>query len=116
TTLFRSTSEVEQDGDGLSRRPVVRTTGDRTSKCGARKRCRSRDSKRPAQHRDRESLFHTDELVAAHEPSFAKKAVAFFKISRSIVSRLFSRRRRASSARSSVVRASAVPPCASTWA
>src|SRR5690606_13643463 len=37
-------------------------------------------------------------------------------ISRSIVSRLFSRRRRASSARSSVVRASAVPPCASTWA
>src|SRR5690606_4757943 len=74
----------------------------------------SRDLKHSTQCRHREGLLRADELVAAHEPSFAKKAVAFFRMSRSIVRRLFSRRRRASSSRSAVVRASGVPPWEST--
>src|SRR5262249_8655334 len=56
-----------------------------------------------AQHRYRVvDLLRRDEAVP-HRFSLAKKAVAFFKISRSICSRLFSRRSRCSSSRSAVV-------------
>jgi hypothetical protein len=47
--------------------------------------------------------------------SEAKKAAAFFKISRSSASTLTSRRRRRSSSRSAEVRPSALPSSTSIW-
>ena len=69
----------------------------------------TRDSDRP------DRLLRVDELVP-HEFSLAKKAVAFFSISRSSRRRLFSRRNVVSSERSSVVSRSGFPPPASTSA
>src|SRR6266542_2850981 len=69
----------------------------------------SRDSKNLAHQSDGEGhLRHFDESEF-HSLSLAKKVAAAFKISRSIVTRLSSRRRRASSSRSAVVRASGGP-------
>src|SRR5690606_21519212 len=62
-------------------------------------------------------LLRIDELVPrSHELSLAKKAVAFFRMSRSWVTRLSSRRRRTNSSLSLVVRASGLPPRSSTSA
>ncbi len=69
----------------------------------------TRDSDRP------DRLLRVDELVP-HEFSLAKKAVAFFSISRSSRRRLFSRRNVVSSERSSVVSRPGFPPPASTSA
>src|SRR5262249_56000803 len=68
-----------------------------------------RDLERPAQqpHGER-GLLRGDEREP-HGFSFAKKAVAFFKMSRSMRSVRFSRRRRPSSSRSSLVSAPGPP-------
>src|SRR5216684_2566335 len=77
---------------------------------------RARHLERPAQQPDRDGgLLHGDEREP-HAFSLAKKAVAFFRMSRSIRSVRFSRRRRPSSSRSSVVSVPALPRPASTSA
>ncbi len=93
--------------DPAARPRVVRRTG---------------DLQHPAQERDGiGGLLLMDEPVAAHEVSFAKKAAAFFKISRSCLRTWFSRRSWRSSSRSSLVRSPGCPrpasasSCRSQW-
>src|SRR5712691_13411157 len=74
---------------------------------------RGRDQQRPAQHSHGvRRLLRLDE-PELHWLSFAKKAAAFFSISRSIRSCRASRRSATSSARSAVVRSPLPPPPAS---
>src|SRR6185369_4253146 len=67
------------------------------------------DAEDPAQGADGEGHLLRGDEGELHSLSFAKKVAAAFKMSRSIVSRLFSRRSRASSSRSAVVRAPGGP-------
>src|SRR5919197_2705991 len=78
----------------------------------------TRDVQDPAQQADRVvSLLRRDEPIPAHRVvSFAKKAAAFFSISRSWRSTWFSRRRRRSSCCSAVVSSPGRPWPASTSA
>src|SRR4051794_29695679 len=55
------------------------------------------DAQDPAHQPDRPSLAVAFDEVVPHDDSLAKKAVAFFRMSRSIVSRLFSARSRRNS-------------------
>src|SRR5262252_7351684 len=75
---------------------------------------RPRHLERPAQQPDREAGLLRGDEREPHACSFAKKAVAFFRMSRSIRSVRFSRRSRPSSSRSSVVSAPVGPRPAST--
>jgi hypothetical protein len=69
----------------------------------------ARHLQHPAKHTHRVSGPLRMDESELHVCSFAKKAAAFFKISRSIRSCLFSRRSRVSSSRSAVVGAPAGP-------
>src|SRR5438034_2209693 len=63
------------------------------------------------------SLLRGDEPIDAHRvpPSLAKKAAAFFRISRSSARTRFSRRNRRSSSRSAELSPSALPSSTSSW-
>ena len=75
-----------------------------------RPRRRPRNPKYPAQPRHRVIRpLRVDELECAHRVSLAKKAAAFFKISRSSLRIRFSRRRRSRSLRSGLVTPSFLP-------
>src|SRR5207244_7115422 len=70
---------------------------------------RARHLERAAEHPHREDGLLRGDEPESHGFSFAKKAVAFFRMSRSIRSVRFSRRSRPSSSRSSVVSAPGAP-------
>lgn len=75
-----------------------------------------RDAEHPAQLADRAlGLLRRDEREHHLRVSLAKKAAAFFKISRSSVSTRTSRRSRLSSSRSALVSPSARPSSMSSW-
>ena len=98
--------------DALGQERIVkRSLGGRTPLPGVK--CLPTHAEHPAHQRDRVvGLLRGDEPVGiGHRPSLsrAKKAAAFFRISRSWRRVRFSRRRRPSSSRSSVVRPSRVP-------
>ena len=76
----------------------------------------ARNTKRTAERRDWKAVAFTMDEHEPHRFLLAKNSVAFFRISKSMSTRLCSRRKRVSSSRSSVVSAPAGPSPASILA
>src|SRR3989449_7298058 len=101
------------DRRDLEAQPVVRPRPGRRRARLPGVEARARHLERPAQQPDRHGGLLRGDEREPHAFSFAKKAAAFFRMSRSIRSVRFSRRRCPSSSRSSVVSAPAGPRPAS---
>src|SRR3989441_7372626 len=101
------------DRGDLETQPFVRPRARRRRARLPRVEARARHLERAAEHPHREDGLLRGDEPESHGCSFAKKAVAFFRMSRSIRSVRFSRRSRPSSSRSSVVSAPGVPRPAS---
>src|SRR5438445_4194244 len=101
------------DGGDLETQAFVRPRARRRRARLPGVEARARHLERAAEHPHREDGLLRGDEPESHGVSFAKKAVAFFRMSRSIRSVRFSRRSRPSSSRSSVVSAPGVPRPAS---
>src|SRR5262249_9410415 len=107
-------SALGMDRHDLEAQPVVRPDPGRRRARLPRVEPRTRHLERAAQQPYRKGGLLRGDEREPHGFSFAKKAVAFFRMSRSILSVRFSRRSRPSSSRSSVVSAPVGPRPAST--
>src|SRR3989449_590815 len=101
------------DRGDLETQPFVRPRARRRRARLPGVEARTRHLERAAEHPHREDGLLRGDEPESHGFSFAKKAVAFFRMSRSIRSVRFSRRSRPSSSRSSVVSAPGAPRPAS---